>query len=91
MAFNFDGDKRVRAGEAREGNTTAYIESYTSKIPSGIFLSAALASITASLVLKASRKDQEAVFVGQWVAPFLILGLYNKLVKQLGSDAETRN
>jgi len=24
---------------------------------------------------------------GQWAAPFLILGLYNKMVKQHGSDA----
>jgi hypothetical protein len=27
---------------------------------------------------------------GQWAAPFMLLGVYNKLVKQLGSDAETR-
>jgi hypothetical protein len=30
-----------------------------------------------------------ALFVGQWAAPFLILGIYNKLVKQRGSDAST--
>lgn len=91
MAFEFEGDKRVRAGEAKEGATTAYIESYTSKVPSGIFLSAAIASITASLVFKATKKDHAALFVGQWVAPFLILGLYNKMIKQHGSDAETRS
>ncbi len=91
MAFDFEGDKRVRAGEAKEGPTTAYIESYTSKIPSGIFLSAAFASITASLILKAAKRGEEALFVGQWVAPFLILGLYNKMVKQHGSDADTRS
>ena len=27
-----------------------------------------------------------SVFVGQWAPTFLILGLYNKMVKQLGSD-----
>lgn len=90
MAFEFESDKRVRAGEAKEGATTAYIESYTSKVPSGIFLTAAFASITASLILKASKRGEEALFVGQWVAPFLILGLYNKMVKQHGSDADTR-
>jgi len=31
------------------------------------------------------RKDA-SVFVGQWAPTLLILGLYNKLVKQLGSD-----
>jgi hypothetical protein len=25
--------------------------------------------------------------VGQWAAPFLIMGTYNKMVKQHGSDA----
>ena len=30
-------------------------------------------------------RDKDALFVGQWAAMFLILGLYNKLVKQLGS------
>jgi len=27
--------------------------------------------------------------VGQWAPTFLVLGIYNKLVKQLGSDAYT--
>ena len=33
-----------------------------------------------------SGKDHEALFVGQWAPTFLILGLYNKLVKVAGSD-----
>jgi hypothetical protein len=32
------------------------------------------------------KKDKEALFVGQWPAPFLLLGLYNKLVKLEGSE-----
>jgi hypothetical protein len=90
MAFEIP-DKRVHAGEAQEGQATAFIESYTSQVPSGFFLTAAIASITGSLVLKALKRDQEAVFVGQWVAPFLILGLYNKMVKQHGTDAATNS
>ncbi len=88
--MEWTGDKRVRAGDAQEDQTTAYIESYTSQVPSVIFLGAAVASIAGSLILKATRKDEEALFVGQWVAPFLILGLYNKMVKQHGSDATTK-
>ena len=30
--------------------------------------------------------EQVSNFVGQWAPTLLILGLYNKLVKQLGSD-----
>ena len=36
-----------------------------------------------------SRKD-EALFIGQWAAPLLLLGIYNKMVKQHGSDARSQ-
>jgi hypothetical protein len=36
-------------------------------------------------------KPDWALFVGQWAAPFLLFGIYNKMVKQNGSDAEARS
>ncbi len=80
-------DYRVAPGEAQEDQVTAAIEKFTSKVPSSIFLGAAIASILGSVAFKVAKKDSEALFVGQWVAPFLILGLYNKMIKQHGSDA----
>ena len=80
-------DYRVPAGESQEDQVTAAIEGYTSKTPSSAFLALAVASIGGSLACKAMGKDHAALFVGQWVAPFLLLGIYNKLVKQHGSDA----
>ncbi|MBA3916435.1 MAG: hypothetical protein H0X25_21840 [Acidobacteriales bacterium] len=44
----------------------------------------------ASLVLKAVGEDDWALFVGQWAPTFLIIGVYNKLVKQHGSDSLSR-
>jgi hypothetical protein len=44
------------------------------------------ASIATSLVVKILDRHHEALFVGQWAPTILILGLYNKLVKQHGSD-----
>lgn len=90
MDTPFQGNNKVQPGDATEGSTTALIESYTSQIPSVVYLAAAVAAIGGSLALKAAKKEHGALFVGQWVAPFLILGLYNKLVKQLGSDATAR-
>jgi hypothetical protein len=43
-----------------------------------------------SLILQASGKKHASAFVGQWAPTVLILGLYNKLVKQLGSDRVSR-
>ena len=74
----------------REDRFTGAIESQTSKAPSSLFLGLALGSMAASLVLKMVRRDDWALFVGQWAAPFLIMGNYNKMVKQHGSDARTR-
>jgi hypothetical protein len=83
-----DSDNRV-AG-AREDNVTGMIESRTSQIPSSVYLGAALGSMAIAAVLKIAGKHQGALFVGQWAAPFLLMGVYNKMVKQHGSDAETR-
>jgi hypothetical protein len=78
---------KVFQGEAREDQFTGTIEKATSQIPSTIYLGLALGSMAASLILKITKQDDWALFVGQWAAPFLIMGNYNKLVKQHGSDA----
>lgn len=83
-------DYRVAPGEAQEDQITAAIEQVTSKIPSSAYLGMALASMAVSVGFKAAGKSDNALFVGQWAAPFLILGLYNKLVKQHGSDSTTK-
>jgi hypothetical protein len=83
-------DYRVSAGQAQEDQVTAAIEQYTAKAPSSAFLALAIASIGASMACKAFKRDHAALFIGQWVAPFLLLGVYNKMVKQHGSDATTR-
>ena len=72
----------------REGMLAKTIEEQTAKLPSDTFLWLALGSIATSLALKISARHQDALFVGQWAPTFLLLGVYNKLVKQLGSDRE---
>lgn len=69
-----------------EGKVTKAIEKQTSKVPSVIYLAAALASMAGSLTLKLMGHKGKALFIGQWAAPFLILGLYNKIVKTEGHD-----
>lgn len=71
----------------REGQVARSIENQTAKLPSDTFLWAAVASIATSATLQMMGNKHASVFVGQWAPTLLILGLYNKLVKQLGSDA----
>jgi hypothetical protein len=51
-----------------------------------LFLWAAVGSIAISLGFKLAGKNDKALFVGQWPPTFLLLGLYNKLVKLEGHD-----
>ena len=84
-------DYRIRAGEVHEDQVTASLEQFSSRFPSSVYLGAAIAAIIGSLSLKIAKRDRDALFVGQWAAPFLLLGIYNKMVKQHGSDAHTRH
>jgi hypothetical protein len=73
----------------REGKVARAIEEQTAKLPSDLFLWAALGSMAASLTLKIAKQDQVSLFVGQWAPSFLLLGIYNKLVKLQGHDKES--
>ena len=73
-----------------EGPIAKSIERQTAKMPSDWFLWAAMGSIATSATLQFVGSKQASTFVGQWAPTLLILGLYNKLVKQLGSDRSTR-
>ena len=73
-----------------EGTVAKAIEDQTAKLPSDTFLWAAMASIATSATLQLMGSKHASVFVGQWAPTFLLLGLYNKLVKQLGSDSTDR-
>ena len=72
--------------EHAEGSVARAIEQQTAKLPSDLFLWAAGVSIAGSLLLQMSGRKQDSNFVGQWAPCFLLLGLYNKLVKLEGSD-----
>ena len=80
---------KVQKG-VEEDRITGDIESQTSKLPSSGYLAAAFASIAASAILKVAGKNEWALFVGQWPAAFMLMGVYNKMVKQHGSDAYSK-
>jgi hypothetical protein len=82
------GDIRHRVGDLskEEGALTQGIEKFTAALPSTTWLALAGVSILSSLGLKMFGKDKTANFVGQWAPTFLLLGIYNKLVKIQGSN-----
>ena len=78
--------RTVTPPEHSEGFVARNIEQQTAKLPSDTFLWLAGASIATSLTLRIMGQKHDSLFVGQWAPTFLILGLYNKLVKLMGSD-----
>jgi len=72
--------------EQKEGKVAKAIENQTAKIPSDVFLWASIAAMGVSLTLKCLDRKHTALFVGQWASPFLLLGIYNKIVKTQGND-----
>lgn len=76
----------VAPHEHEEGTVTKAIEHYTSQIPSGTYLTLAVASIGVSALLHMAGRKNDAQFVGHWVPTILLLGIYNKMVKQHGSE-----
>ena len=89
MSYSTFGNQQrpgVRSRERDEGYVARMIEERTADLPSDMFLWAAGGSIVGSLVFQMMGDQKKSLFVGQWAPTFLILGLYNKLVKLEGSD-----
>jgi hypothetical protein len=74
------------AYEQTEGPIARTIEEQTAKLPSDVWLWAAIASMVTSLGLQIAGEKKVSNFIGQWAPTLLIFGLYNKIVKVAGSD-----
>ena len=79
--------KAVANEQPAEGTLTKKVEKVTARIPSIAFLGLAAGSMAFSVGLAFAREKKGwANFVGLWVPSFLLLGIYNKIVKTEGSD-----
>lgn len=72
--------------EQQEGKVAKTIENQTAKLPSDTFLWASLGAMGLSAILQCFGKKHASLFIGQWAAPFLLFGVYNKIVKVEGND-----
>jgi len=77
------------ATDHSEGQLARALESQTAKLPSDVWLWSAVGAIGTAAALQMFGRRQASLFVGQWVAPLLLIGVYNKIVKTQGSDRVT--
>lgn len=78
-------DAPVRRPEHRDSSLTRLLEQQSAKISSDLFLAAALGSMLASLTCELTGRRRVSRFIGMWPGPLLVMGVYNKLVKVLGT------
>ena len=69
-----------------EDQFTKTIESYTAAVPSTGYLAVAIGAMGLSLACQVAGRGKWGNFIAQWVPTWLIIGLYNKLVKLEGHD-----
>jgi hypothetical protein len=79
-------DMTEEIDETAEDQFTRSIEEYTASIPSSVYLGVALGAMALSLVCQATGRGKWGNFIAQWVPTWLIIGVYNKLVKLEGHD-----
>ena len=75
----------VVRSEHAEGPITRLIEQQTAKLPSSFFLLAAMGAMSASVVFELKGRHRLSAFVGLWPPTLMMAGIYNKLIKTLGS------
>jgi hypothetical protein len=73
-----------------EDQFTKTIESYTAAVPSTGYLAVAIGAMGLSLACQVAGRGKWGNFIAQWVPTWLIIGLYNKLVKLEGHDRYDR-
>lgn len=83
-------DLTANPPDPREDELTKTVERYTAAIPSSAFLTVALAAMGVSLIAQLSGGGKWGNFFAQWAPTWLMIGLYNKLVKLEGHDRTDR-
>jgi hypothetical protein len=73
-----------------EDRFTKTVEEYTASLPSSAYLGVAAAAMGVSLLFQMTGQGKWGNFIAQWVPTWLIIGLYNKMVKLEGHDQTDR-
>jgi hypothetical protein len=73
-----------------EDQFTKTIESYTAAVSSTGYLAVAIGAMGLSLACQVAGRGKWGNFIAQWMPTWLIIGLYNKLVKLEGHDRYDR-
>jgi len=87
---NYEDTLETGRPQTTEDGFTKSIEEYTAAVPSSAYLGVALGAMALSLAFQVAGRGKWGNFIAQWVPTWLIIGMYNKLVKLEGHDQADR-
>lgn len=86
---NLNANRTNRKSAPHEGKRTEAVEQVTARLPSMTWLILAGGALAAASIAAIRERRNPTNLMGVLVPSFLLLGVYNKLVKQHGSDQES--
>jgi hypothetical protein len=87
---NYEGAFEVSQSPDTEDHFTKTIEEYTAALPSSAYLGVAVGAMVLSLALQLGGRERWGTWVARWVPAWLLIGVYNKLVKLEGHEHADR-
>ena len=81
---NYEGALETGQPRTTESTISKTVEEYTAAAPSSAYLGVAVGAMALSLALQLGGRGKWGNFIAQWVPTWLIIGVYNKLVKLEG-------
>ena len=87
---NYEGALETGQSRPTEDSFTKSVEEYTASMPSSAYLGIAVGAMMLSLACQVAGHGKWGNFIAQWVPTWLIIGVYNKLVKLEGHDQTDR-
>ena len=88
---NYEGAFDTAQPRRTEDSLTKTVEEYTAAVPSSAYLGVAVGAMALALMLQLAGRGKWGNFVAQWVPAWLIIGVYNKLVKLEGHERGERH
>ena len=90
MEYNNPTQSVEYSPKPTEDPFTKSIEQFTASIPSSAYLGIAVAAMGLSFLCQITGRGKWGNFIAQWVPTWLVIGLYNKVVKVEGHDQTDR-
>jgi hypothetical protein len=81
---------KTQRGMNADSSFTRSLEAYTAAVPSSAYLAVAAGAMAFSFACQVAGRGKWGNFLAQWVPTWMIIGIYNKLVKLHGHNITAR-